>query len=97
MKDSSSNNQMENKLDILSKIQTVSAPDDLYAAVLSKIANTRKNTISLTWVKSAAAVLVVFLVSETYLVLKTNSSAGTNASNSIESIAPITSNQLYYE
>lgn len=56
---------MERNLDILNKIQKVKAPEDIFANVMSKV--NEPKTISLTWIRAAAAIFVVLVCFELYL------------------------------
>ena len=61
MKNNSSKYVMEDQLQLLEKIQKVEAPSELYAKILNKIENHRKDVVSLKWIFAAAAVIVILI------------------------------------
>lgn len=97
MKISSSKNKVENKLDILSKIEKVRAPNDMLDNILSSIETRKKNTISLTWIKSAAAAIIILISVESYLLLPTVFKGSSETNYSIEAIVPVSNNMLNYD
>jgi|TARA_R110000737_G_scaffold353477_1_gene405917 hypothetical protein len=97
MENLSSKEQVENKLDILNKVQRVETPDGMYENILMKIQNKKKNTISLTWIRTSAAAIFILIAAETYLLTSTSFSEQNENTASIESIIPNDNNTLYYE
>ena len=61
MKNNSSKYVMEDRLQILEKIQSVEAPSELYGKILSKIENQKKDVVSPKWIFAAAAVIVILI------------------------------------
>lgn len=96
MEDKSSNEQVENKLNILSKVQKVPTPNGMYENILSKIEGRKRNTISITWIRSAAAALFILIAAETYLLSSTSFSNNSENSASIETIIPRDNNNILY-
>jgi hypothetical protein len=91
----SSNKQVENKLDILYTVQKVSAPEGMYDSLLAKIESQKKNAISITWMRSAAAAIFILIAIEAYVVITNSFPFNKENTSSIESIIPESNNLLY--
>lgn len=61
MKNNSSKYVMEDRLQILEKIQSVEAPSELYGKILSKIENQKKDIVSPKWIFTAAAIIIILI------------------------------------
>ncbi len=97
MKNLSSNKSMEDPLDILTKIKEVSPPDNLREVIFISVKNRKTTIIPLFWVRSVAVLAVIILSAESFVAFNSTLRTEGQASISIESIAPILSNQLYHE
>jgi len=97
MKKPSSKKQMKDKLEILAKIQKVNAPDEMYGNILSIIKNRKNATISMTWIRSAAAAILILISVEGYMIITGDFKMNQNTTPSIESIIPSSNNLLIYD
>jgi formate/nitrite transporter FocA (FNT family) len=95
MKDLSSKTQMDIKLDILAKVQKVDTPTNLYDDIISKIDKKRKNTISITWIRSVAAGFFVLLAVEAYIISSNTLSSDSQNTANIEVLIPSDNNTIY--
>jgi hypothetical protein len=86
---------VENRLDIVSKIQKVSAPEGMYETIMTKIEDKKKNVISLTWIRSAAAAIFVLVAVETYLLSSNSLTLKNENTATVESIIHNSNNILY--
>ena len=68
MKDSTSNQQMENSLELLNSIQKVNSPEGLFLKIEQKIDKVKSNLVPLSWIKVAAAVFVCVFSMEIYVL-----------------------------
>ena len=68
MKDSTSNQQMENSLELLNSIQKVNSPEGLFLKIEQKINKVKSNLVPLSWIKVAAAVFVCVFSMEIYVL-----------------------------
>lgn len=68
MKDSTSNQQMENSLELLNSIQKVNSPEGLFLKIEQKINKFKSNLVPLSWIKVAAAVFVCVFSMEIYVL-----------------------------
>jgi hypothetical protein len=68
MSSKTSNQQMENSLELLNSIRTVTPPKDLLLKIERKIENNKQNVIPLRWVKAAAAIFICVFFTEVYLL-----------------------------
>lgn len=84
---------MDKSLEILNKIRQVDAPEHVYQNVLSAITEQKKETVSVHWLRVAAAVLLLFLAADMYIVIN----QADKSSAAIENIAPVQNNLLYNE
>lgn len=92
MKKPSSNSSMKPSIELLSQIRHVEPPDALYAKVLQRIQ--KQQTISIRWVRAAAAIIVCIISVELYMFA--NLSQSHNQTNLTE-LVPVTDNMLYHE
>lgn len=61
MKNNSSKYVMEDRLQILEKIQSVEASSELYEKILSKIEDQKKDIVSPKWIFTAAAIIIILI------------------------------------
>jgi len=94
MNKKSSNQNMEPNLDILKSINQVEAPPHLFNRVLRKVAIQKENRILNMYLKVAAAAILLFAISDIYL-LKNN--RNTSNKNQLVELIPQQNNQLYGE
>ncbi len=94
MKNMSSNTSMEKHFILLSRVKKVAVNEMLYEQLLEKINEQKINIVSLLWVRYAAAVLIVLLSTDIYLISQKN--AKKNADN-ISVVVPVQNNMLYHE
>jgi hypothetical protein len=87
----SSNELMENVFDALSSVKSVPPNGDLYRKTLMKIECSRG--VSVYWVRTAAAALLLFLGAELYAVLRLQY----QKNGDVPLIVCETNNQLYHE
>lgn len=95
MNKSSSNNQMEKRLEILNKITQVEAPNSIYDNVMNRISKKTVDLVPVRWVVIAAALILAFLATDIYL-LKSYSQQKESIV-SISKMIKTTNNQLYYD
>ena len=93
MRKESSNNTMKPTLEILSNINSIDAPEHLYNKILFKINAKRNSTVKLSYVNTAAAILLCLFTIEIYLFTK---NATTNTNN-LEVLVSLPNNNLYHE
>jgi len=91
MKDSTSNQQMENSLELLNSIQKANPPEGLFLKIEQKIDKVKSNLVPLSWIKVAAAVFVCVFSIEIYVL--TNQVQTTDLSELIQTA----DNTLYDE
>jgi len=91
MKDSTSNQQMENSLELLNSIQKVNPPEGLFLKIEQKIDKVKSNLVPLSWIKVAAAVFVCVFSVEIYVL--TNQGQTTDVTDLIQTA----DNTLYDE
>lgn len=91
MKDSTSNQQMENSLELLNSIQKVNSPEGLFLKIEQKINKVKSNLVPLSWIKVAAAVFVCVFSVEIYVL--TNQGQTTDVTDLIQTA----DNTLYDE
>lgn len=91
MKDSTSNQQMENSLELLNSIQKVNSPEGLFLKIEQKINKFKSNLVPLSWIKVAAAVFVCVFSVEIYVL--TNQGQTTDVTDLIQTA----DNTLYDE
>ena len=91
MKDSASNQQMENSLELLNSIQKVNSPEGLFLKIEQKINKFKSNLVPLSWIKVAAAVFVCVFSVEIYVL--TNQGQTTDVTDLIQTA----DNTLYDE
>ena len=91
MKDSTSNQQMENSLELLNSIQKVNSPEGLFLKIEQKIDKVKSNLVPLSWIKVAAAVFVCVFSVEIYVL--TNQGQTTDVTDLIQTA----DNTLYDE
>jgi hypothetical protein len=92
MKNYSSNKDMEQIFQKLASIQKVEPDSDLFYSISKRIR--RRDVISLSWLKIAAAVLLI-LFSFEFLLLKKDFEK--SASNELKELVPQTNNLIYHE
>jgi fructose 1,6-bisphosphatase len=97
MKKSSSKKQMEDKLEIFAKIQKVNAPDEMYGNILSILKNRENTTVSMTWIRNAAAAILVLISVESYMLIAGDFKMNQDTTPTIESIIPSSNNLLIYD
>lgn len=85
---------MKSPIDLLSEIRSVEAPDYLYTNIMARIGQKQLATISVGWVKAAAAILIAGIGIETAIVLRSPVKDKTSSS---ESLIYELSNNLYDE
>lgn len=85
---------MEKIFKILKSTKRVEAPDYLYDNILKKVEQRKNSTISIVWVRTAAAVLVCMISVEVYLV---RDSLMEQEKNALKSVLPTNNNVLYNE
>lgn len=85
---------MEKIFEILKSTKKVDAPDYLYDNILKKVEQRKNSTISIVWVRAAAAVLVCMISAEVYLV---RDSLMEQEKNALKSVLPTNNNILYNE
>ena len=85
---------MDKELDILKTIQRVEAPEGLYDSIRIATEQGEGKIISMTWVRTAAAVFILFLSAEVYLSLRTQAAESSNAPVTFFSVD---GKQLYHE
>jgi hypothetical protein len=92
MKNFTSKEDMEQVFQKLASIKKVEPETDLYFAINSRIQN--RDVISLTWLKSAAAIFIILFTSEMMLV---KSDYSNTSSAELSELVPTTNNLLYNE
>jgi len=97
MKKSSSKKQMEDKLEIFAKIQKVNAPDEMYGNILSILKNRENTTVSMTWIRNAAAAILVLISVESYMLIAGDFKMNQDTTPTIETIIPSSNNLLIYD
>lgn len=90
MENNSSNEGMEQVFKQLAGIQKVEPSADLYATILNRVE--KPQVISLTWLRAAAAILLIIFSLELLLVKRNRDSADNNR---LEILVPQTQNILY--
>lgn len=75
MENNSSKYVMEDQVQILENIKKVEAPSELYSKILSKIEDQKKDTVSPTWILTAAAVIIVLISFNIKLIDNTKDSS----------------------
>lgn len=75
MKDKSSKYVMEDQLQILENIKKVEAPSELYAQVLGKIGDQKKDFVSPKWILTAAAAILILISFNIKLIENTEDSS----------------------
>ncbi|MGE0560754.1 MAG: hypothetical protein AB7O47_02975 [Flavobacteriales bacterium] len=93
MKKKSSNNTMKPTLEILNHINRVDVPEQLYDNILAKINSKKNSTIKLSYVNTAAAILLCLFSIEIYLFTKNV----TTTTNTVETLVSLPNNTLYHE
>lgn len=93
MRQVTSNKQMDKSLELLNNIRRVDTPGHVYQNVLSAITEQKQETVSVHWMRVAAAVLLLFLAADIYIVINHSNKAHA----SVESAAPIQNNLFYNE
>lgn len=88
----SSNISVEKQLEILHSIKKVEAPDSLLGKIQQRIENVEAAVIPMNWISVAAAVAVLFISIDVY-VIKQNSTSKTN----LTELVPSQNNYLYHE
>lgn len=88
---------MKDYLDVLTEVRKVEAPDEMYGNILFIIENRKKNTISMTWIRIAAAAFLLLLAVEGYLIYSDNFSVDQEKTFAIQSIIPISNTLLIYD
>lgn len=88
----SSNILVEKQLEILHTIKKVEAPDSLLVKIQQRIENVEAAVIPMNWISVAAAVAVLFISIDVY-VIKQNSTSKTN----LTELVPSQNNYLYHE
>lgn len=90
------NNDLEQVFQQLSTIQSVETSSDLYASIINKIQkkDVISDTISLSWLRAIAAILILFFSFEIIVVGKKYYS---NTSTNLESLVGTNPNTLYNE
>tara|TARA_R110001592_G_scaffold363221_3_gene681653 strand:+ start:50317 stop:50598 length:282 start_codon:yes stop_codon:yes gene_type:complete len=93
MKNNSSNSNMEDILNQLQAIKKVEPNPSLFSKIEARIDRTKTSTISMIWVRAAAAVLLCLVTTEFYFILDKSKTT----KEDIELIAPTTNNIISYE
>lgn len=86
--------EIEEILEILKSTKRAEAPAHLYDNILKKIQQRKKSTVSIVWVRAAAAVLICMISVEVVLV---RNSFVEQERNALKSILPTNNNILYNE
>lgn len=94
MKEQASNTSMDKQLDILKQVEKVETPDHLYERILGRIKSPKNNLISLRWVSTAAAVFVLFVALDFYVVYQLHQQ---QIQEEVSEIMSIQNNHLYNE
>lgn len=84
---------MKTKIDLLNQIQVVEAPDYLFEQIQQRMNNKQRNTISMLWVGSVAAVFCCLFGAQLHWMVQQSSST----TQSIENLVTLPNNSLYYE
>lgn len=90
MINSSSDKEMNQKLDILSTINKVEPSPFLFTRIKAQIEVQKKPYISLRWASTIAALLLALFVFEAFIVFKKDT-------NELSLLIPTTNNSLYNE
>ncbi|MBU2019876.1 MAG: hypothetical protein KJ941_09540 [Bacteroidetes bacterium] len=85
---------MKEEFDILNKIKKVEAPDSLWNGIQMAIHQPVAEIVPISWIRLAAAILVLSLVTEIYTLVQTNQSY---KQQEISSLVNINQNALYHE
>ncbi|MFK7757371.1 MAG: hypothetical protein AB8B53_10615 [Flavobacteriales bacterium] len=92
MNDLTSNSSEMNRLNALKHIKRVEVRESLYADISAAVHSAR--IIPLAKLRAAAAVLLCLISLEVYVVSQTKVKT---ASDSVETLVPITQNSIYHE
>lgn len=84
---------MKTKIDLLNQIQVVEAPDSLFEQIQQRMNHMQRNTISMFWVGSAAAVFCCLFGMQIHWMTQQNSST----TQSVENLVTLPNNSLYHE
>lgn len=85
---------MEKIFKMLKSTKRVDVPDYLYYKILKKVEQRKNSTISIVWVRAAAAVLLLMISVEVVLV---RDSLMEQEKNALKSVLPTNNNILYNE
>jgi hypothetical protein len=85
---------MKEEFEILNKIKKVKAPDSLWDGIQVSIQKPLADVVPISWIRLAAAVLVLSLATEIYTLVQTNHS---NSQQEISFLVNVYNNTLYHE
>ena len=91
MKKVSSNDNMEEHLNLFKTINQVEVSDSLYGAILNRISDQK---VPMSWFKMAVAILLLILSTNVFVIHQSNQK---EKMQNIASLIPLTNNALYYE
>jgi hypothetical protein len=83
-----------NKMERLKNIQRVQMPDYMYETIVSKIKREKANLIPLHWAGVAAAIVILCISTNIYLV---SNNYRSDQKNELENLVPTTTLELYHE
>lgn len=89
-----SSNYIEPKMERLKNIQRVQVPDYMFETIMSKIERKKANTIPLHWAGVAAAILILCISTNIYLV---SNNFRSDQKNELGSLVPTNTLELYHE
>lgn len=89
-----SSNYIEPKMERLKNIKRVQVPDYMFETIMSKIEREKAITIPLHWAGVAAAILILCISTNIYLVSNNNRS---DQKNELGSLVPTNTLELYHE